>query len=148
MLLALLISAEPIRVLVKRADQRTAGERKRVQNGLGRSVSLDFAIFVPATATLTWALSPLLPAEFGSGLGDAYGPVLGIASYGFPFRAVRAIVQHLALSTLRGFAAIADEEVRNEADEPESGRQQDGKELLPENDDDDSDPKRRRGTSK
>jgi hypothetical protein len=113
-LFALLANSEVLRVLFKRPDQRSGGERQRVKNGLGRSLLLELVLFVPATSALTWTLTPIVPAEIAIRLGEAYAPLLGIVSYGFPFRAVRAVVERMALATLRGFAAAIDRDVASE----------------------------------
>jgi hypothetical protein len=114
-LTALLVSADDLRVAFKKPSQRTPGEHVRVVRGLGRALLLEFALFAPATSLLVWAISPALPLDFGAAGASAYAPLFGIASYGFPLRAVRTLMQRIAMSTLQEFASIANPEVLQDA---------------------------------
>jgi len=90
-------------------------EQKQRQRGLGRSVLLEALLFVPTSVLLVLlTVAPFLVIGFTgtiSAVGELpfYG-LLGLASYGFPFAAVRRLVTKAALNTLREFAAIAHKE--------------------------------------
>lgn len=103
-LFLLLLRSSEIKALAKSSRQRTQDERKLVERGLARSVVLDVVLFAPASVILALIiLKPLVPVNQWSTAADG---LLGIASYGFPYAAVRALVTRVALKTLHEFALI------------------------------------------
>lgn len=78
-------------------------------------------MFVPVSATLLLVVVPPFFAEIdwfataSPRVEFAVYGLLGVASYGFPFLAVRRLVTRMALQTLKEFASIADKEHLTEA---------------------------------
>ena len=103
----LLIRSSDIKTLAKRPAARTDNEIYRATHGLRTALLLECLLFVPASALLLLLIAPLIlspvlsPARL-----NAVHAALGIASYGFPFGAVRALVTRAALNTLKEFASI------------------------------------------
>lgn len=120
-LLHIVLAAELIFLITRSADilitlkgtrQRTRSEQTRIDRGLVRSIVLEALVFVPASAFLVSLLKPLLVspsylAPMTSAQRAGVHTAVGIASYGFPFAAVRRFVSHVALTTLREFSTIA-----------------------------------------
>jgi hypothetical protein len=114
-LVFVLTRAQDILVVCKARKQRTAGEKGRVDAGLRRGLSIEFLVFVPASACLVLLLSPLfLERVAGSADRSAVYALLGVVSYGFPFTGLKRVVTTMALRTLRDFAAITAEPVKAE----------------------------------
>jgi len=95
-------------VLAKSHKQRTVEEAHEASHGLGRALLVEAVILVPASALLFALITPTI--LLGT-LAERLNPtttyaLLGVASYGFPFAAVRGLVRRVALNTLREFAAL------------------------------------------
>jgi len=104
-LLLFLVRSRDLTILVKSRKQRTEDEQKEVDRGMLRSIMLEVVVFVPASATLALlVILPLLESKIpDSRAGYA---MVGLASYGFPFAAIRAIVVKIAKNTLKEFAGV------------------------------------------
>jgi hypothetical protein len=115
-LLLVLARSNQLQALAKPESQRTASERLDIKRGVGRSILLEAAVFVPTSVVLvyitvrpilllnetirvTTALNPSLALSF-------YGS-LGLTSYGFPFGAMKRVMTRIALNTLKEFSGIA-----------------------------------------
>ncbi|HXX22036.1 MAG TPA: hypothetical protein VEO19_02670 [Terriglobia bacterium] len=96
----LIMNHRELKALVKQLDQRTNLEKSQVESGLARTLALEFFLLVPASVALVVLMLPLiLRMPYAGPLNTlARGPVedrlalrtvLGIASYGFPFAALR-----------------------------------------------------------
>jgi hypothetical protein len=103
-----LVRSKDITTLVKRPLQRSVHEQHRFARGLLRSVVLEMAVFVPASAALLLLISPLFvwPSVIAPHPHAAF-TLLGIASYGFPFATVKRFITRAALNTLKEFAALS-----------------------------------------
>jgi hypothetical protein len=114
-LLFLVSRSQDIIAICKSTKQRTAGENARVGAGLGRSLALEFVVFVPASAALVILMSPLFLGRLSATL-DSSGvhAMLGVVSYGFPFVGIKRIAVAMALRAIREFASIATEPVKAE----------------------------------
>jgi len=114
-LLFLLTRSQDLIVLCKSRKQRTPAEKARFDAGLGRSLVLEFLVFVPASALLVLLLSPLVLDHLAvSANRSGVYALLGVMSYGFPFSGLKQIATAMALRTLREFATIAAEPVKAE----------------------------------
>ena len=118
----LLTRSREIRILIKSKRQRTSQENKETDRGILRSIVLEMLIFVPVSAELALMLFPIIlrvsrSIESAVTTGSKelvraiYG-LLGIVSYGFPYATLRRIITRIALSSLKEFSCIADEEHR------------------------------------
>ena len=112
-LLFLLVRSKNILIAVKRENQRSTSEKLEIKQGLCRALWLEGLVFVPASSVLAilvikaFLTKAGLPAWIGN--QQSFDGLLGIASYGFPFATLRAVVTRIALGTLKEFAAIATE---------------------------------------
>ena len=99
--------------------------------GLGRSLVLEALLFVPCSVLLVLVLHPILPLHTILNANHppfAFYGVLGIVGYVFPFAALRRIVRGTALRTLKQFASIVADNVREEAGEtPDEPPEDEGK---------------------
>jgi hypothetical protein len=112
-LLLLLTRTDAITCLLKKESQRTAAERERVANGLGRGLAAEAILFVPASAWLVLlAIEPNLPAAWLNGPG--VHALLGVISYGFPFAAVKQIVTVAAVRSLKAAYEVISEAEKRE----------------------------------
>ena len=105
-LLFLLVRSQDILAVSKKQAQRTAMENERCKRGLLRAVLIEAIVFVPASATLLLMITSSLTAKWVAHFGDSTYALLGVASYGFPFAAVKAFVVMTVLTTLRNFASV------------------------------------------
>lgn len=127
-LVFVLVRSRDIQTLFKRPTQRSTKEQYQIGRGLGRSLVLEFLVFVPVSAVLVLLVAPLaLPEDLlspgGSRVSATYA-ALGIASYGFPFVTIRRAVTRIALNTLKEFAEIVPDEPTDSDDEPSVGGRQ------------------------
>ena len=112
----LLVRSNDLKNLAKRKEQRTAREQNRVTRGLLRSLLVECVVFVPASAVLLLLLAPaVVPAGMPAERIAALYAAFGIASYGFPFGAVKAVVTRIALNTIKEFATISHSGVEDES---------------------------------
>lgn len=136
-LLLLLVSSNEIKIVCKSARTRTAGERRRIENGLRRSLLLEATVFVPASTILVLVVvRPWLVSKFGmSPDSPQLNGLLGVISYGFPFAALRRITTRIALNTLKEFQSLlpeAQESYFPEAPEPSDAIEEEpGKQRAP-----------------
>lgn len=104
----ILVNSDDIKLACKSKTQRTDAEQTRVDQGLSRSLLLDFLVFVPVSAFMVLLLSLAL-IEY-SGIPDskilATYVILGIVSYGFPLASIRLLMVNVVLRTLHNFAAV------------------------------------------
>jgi hypothetical protein len=119
-----LVRTREIRAICKNEIHRTNKEKREIENGLARSVLLDFACFVPVSVILTFVIvTPFLMGISAVSIfvakssrhSMAFYGLLGIVSYGFPFAALRRWVTLVALNTLTNFAKVLDESQRPDA---------------------------------
>ncbi len=94
----LLMNARSLNTLVKKDEQRKQDEKQAVSEGLQRVVALEFFLLVPASAGLVILLMPFLVnlvtglSALNHGTAEqrvALHTMMGIISYGFPFRQLR-----------------------------------------------------------
>ncbi|WP_309387277.1 hypothetical protein [Cerasicoccus frondis] len=113
----LLSQSFSIRILIKSEKQRRQDEQERVENGLRREILCDFLMFVPISAILLYTLaSPWIPFA----VEDKALPILGLASYGFPFATLKTIIVRHSLKVAKQFAEIIIETEKNKKEAPES----------------------------
>jgi hypothetical protein len=110
-LLFLIVRSRDLTILFKRADQRTAAENALVTRGLGRSLCLEMVLFVPASAFLMVLIAPVViegrwPAS--SLPGTSLYALLGVASYGFPFAAIKTVITRVAIQMLKEYAGTLE----------------------------------------
>jgi hypothetical protein len=117
--LLILTSVDTLKIAVKRSDQRTSGERKRVSHGLFREFIGEFFIFVPVSVVLAMIVLrpfllriPALPQDAADGL-------LGTISYGFPYRTLKHWVLRAAVKFMKEAVEVADKEVLKDAKKEE-----------------------------
>ena len=118
-LLCILVRSQDITIVLKRKSQRTPNEQKKVDRGLGRSILLELLIYVPVSGTLVLlGVAPILTGPFSDQnslqKGVTFNTLLGIASYGFPFASLRAIITKFALLTLSKYALLAHREIEQQ----------------------------------
>jgi hypothetical protein len=115
-LLLILARSSQLQALAKPENQRTTSERLDIKRGMGRSILLEAAIFVPTSVVLVYiTVRPILllnetlrvTTALNQSLALAFYGSLGLTSYGFPFGAMKKIVTRIAMSTLKEFTAIA-----------------------------------------
>jgi hypothetical protein len=115
----ILVRNQDITIALKREGQRTSEEQKRVKRGLGRSILLELLLFVPVSVTLVlFAVAPILEWALASNFSPLRNKItlntlLGIASYGFPFATLRAIITKIALQTLSKYALLTHKSIEN-----------------------------------
>jgi hypothetical protein len=111
-LLLLIVRSGDLQILVKTETQRTKTEQASVSRGLKRSIVLDCLVFVPASVSLLLLIEPILiPQKLRADHpGVSLYAIIGIASYGFPFAAIRRAITRVALKTLQEFAAISNKQ--------------------------------------
>jgi hypothetical protein len=109
--LHVLASAQKVSILIKRRDQRTEGETKRVQYGLFREFALELLVLVPISVALGFLI--LRPAlQHVSWLQNInVDALVGFISYGFPYAALKRKILDGAVRFLKEEAAkIADKD--------------------------------------
>jgi NADH:ubiquinone oxidoreductase subunit 5 (subunit L)/multisubunit Na+/H+ antiporter MnhA subunit len=98
-LFMVLVRTNEIHIVFRSKKQRTDEEQKQIARGLRKSLSLEILLFVPASVLLGLIiLLPLLWGRFGLTTDGShqiwfYG-LLGIASYNFPYAAIRLLSQN------------------------------------------------------
>ena len=102
--LLVLSRARDITIIAKKKSQRTDPERDKIDLGLARAILLEIVIFVPFSAALVlWVVAPFIqPAWIGREAHDHvfYG-LLGLASYGFPFTAIRRFIIRVTVNVMK-----------------------------------------------
>jgi hypothetical protein len=114
-LVLVLARSRDLTVLIKSKAQRTRLEQQDVNRGLLRGLFLEALLFVPASSLLLLLLSPVvLPVTMSSSTPSttaAYA-LVGIASYGFPFAAIKRAITRIAANTLREFVTLVPADLR------------------------------------
>lgn len=113
--LLILSNADSIKVFIKKPNQRTEGETKRMQRGLVREFWIAVLLFVPVSVALGMnVVRPILlkTSLVSDGSVDA---LVGLVSYGFPYAAVKTITLMAITQFLKQAAAVADKNVLEEA---------------------------------
>lgn len=109
--LLILTSSNTLIICLKSQAQRLAGENRRIANGLRREFFGEFLIFVPVSVVLAYlVLRPLL--ERVSAIPQiALDGLLGVVSYGFPYKTLKSWVVRASVRFLKEAAAVADQQV-------------------------------------
>jgi hypothetical protein len=113
-LFVLVANSGEIVIIAKARSQRDEMEQRRVQNGLVRKLLLELFLFVPASAALLFFVLPGVWKSFPkSALQEPHVYfLLGVASWGFPFSSLKAIVTRLAMRTIQEFAEACHSEAK------------------------------------
>lgn len=112
-LACILTKSSDITTIVRNRKQRTKKENSAIENGLIRSLVLEFFIFVPASAiiirlaVLPFVIDRLLEIHNSP---VAWYSLMGIVAYVCPFALIRRIVIKIALNTLQEFQQILTRE--------------------------------------
>lgn len=112
----ILSRAKDIIIIFKKTSQRTEEESLRIHRGLKRSLILEIVLFTPISATLIALITPVsaINERFPNlNITNIY-TMLGIISYGFPWRVIRGIITKVALNTLEEFSKNLEEREANE----------------------------------
>jgi len=113
--LLVLASVKTINVALKRGDQRTPAERKRVEHGLFREFAGEVLLFVPISVMVaTLVLRPMI-ARISSLPVESIDGLVGVVSYGFPYRTVKSWVLHACLRFLKEAVQVADKQIAEQA---------------------------------
>ena len=125
-LLLLIIRSKDIIALAKSASQRTETESLEISRGLGRSIVLEIALFVPASALLLTLISPIVFGSVGNSdeLYSARYALIGIASYGFPFATIKKTLTDTAMKLLQAYALSIAQQHPPPSPQPRGSRQQ------------------------
>jgi hypothetical protein len=113
--LLILTSADTIKIAVKRRDQRSPGETKRVSRGLFREFLAECFLFVPVSVGMAMiVLRPIVAKISIFPESSMYG-LLGLISYGFPYKMLKLWVLRASVRFLKEAAAVADKQVLGES---------------------------------
>lgn len=128
-LVFLLTRSRDFLLAFKKASQRTPDEQQRVDRGLLRSLVIETALLVPASAVLLSLIAPAslfhlfpssqLPHDLSADIAAqkplqvAEYTLMGVVSYGFPFGAVKRTIVVVALGALKAFAGALPIEGRS-----------------------------------
>ena len=111
--ICLLTRSADVLMLAKSPGQRTKQEEYAVSHGLARDVILDLLLFVPVSVfTVLETVKHLLPETLIS--HPACPGLLGVVSFGFPFKTLRVLVIRFALRTLSEFRDVLNESEKND----------------------------------
>jgi hypothetical protein len=124
--LLILTSTEKLTIILKSPAQRSAGEKKRIAGGLVREFLGEFLIFVPVSVLLAYLVLRPMVGSVRAIPQVALDGLLGVVSYGFPYKAFKVWVVRACVRFLKEAVAVADKQVLedslNEEDEMEPPR--------------------------
>ena len=117
--LLVLTSVDTLTIALKRPDQRTSGEERRVARGLFREFAGEFFVFVPVSVVLAMIVLRPFAVKISGLPEDAIDGLLGTVSYGFPYKTLKEWVLRATLKFMREAVDVADKEVLKDTEREE-----------------------------
>lgn len=105
----ILTRAAEITIAIKRDSQRTPLEKKRIGQGLVRSLVLEFALFVPISVGLfRVALYPLFISDILRLYPNKvlWTSMMGVSAYEFPYTTVKSMISAVARHSIAAYLEI------------------------------------------
>jgi hypothetical protein len=109
--LLILTSSNKLTTILKSPAQRSAGEKKQIAGGLRREFFGEFVIFVPVSVFLASVVLRPLMGSLSAIPQLAQDGLLGVVSYGFPYKTIKAWVVRACIRFLKEAISVADKQV-------------------------------------